>query len=501
MSRLLRAAAAAVIVLGLLPAGVAAASPTFGTPTAEATYGTGITFGQAFESTVALARVEVLLTFPDSLGPFVAQAAGATAAGSRELTFRWLISDQGHLVPNTPISARWRLVPEDRSMAPVVGPSVSVLYADTRFGWQTVSGHLVRLHWYEGSAAFGRRALAIGEQAVNEAATFLGVTETDPIDFFVYADQAAFYDALGPGTRENVGGQAHSDIRTMFALIGPNDVTDPWVGIVIPHELTHLVFDTAVRNPYHFPPRWLNEGVATYLSQGYTASDRSATEAAASDGRLMPLRALGGEFPTSADRFYLAYAESVSAVDFLVREKGTDALVSLVNSYADGVTDDEAFTAAVGTDLAGFEAAWLADLGAATPVQRGPQPAPPGPLPPGWDVAASPAPAPSGAPVATPGASVAPAPGGDTTDGSPLRDGWVLAGATVAGLVVGGSIAYARRRRARSGADRARADSPPNPDGASGPPVQPLPLERQPHEPLPPGEEARGSQQPDGTPT
>ena len=66
----------------------------------------------------------------------------------------------------------------------------------------------------------------------------------------------------------------------MFALIGPDDVADPWVGIVIPHELTHLVFDTAVRNPYHFPPRWLNEGVAVYLSEGYTASDRSAVEAA-----------------------------------------------------------------------------------------------------------------------------------------------------------------------------------------------------------------------------
>ena len=38
--------------------------------------------------------------------------------------------------------------------------------------------------------------------------------------------------------------------------------------VVVPHELTHLVFDTAVTNPYHFPPRWLNEGLAVYLSEG-----------------------------------------------------------------------------------------------------------------------------------------------------------------------------------------------------------------------------------------
>ncbi len=464
MSRLLRAVATALLVLGLAPAVVSAAEPTFGTPSATSTYGTGITFTQGFESPVPLARVEVLLSFPDSLGPYVASAAGATPAGSRELTFRWSLADDGHLAPNTPITARWRLVPEDRSVAPTVGPPVRVVYADTRFDWRTVEGNLVRLHWYEGSDAFGRRALAIGEQAVEEAAAFLGVTENEPIDFYVYADQEAFYDALGPGTRENVGGQAHSDIRTMFALIGPDDVTDPWVEIVIPHELTHLVFDTAVRNPYHFPPRWLNEGVAMYLSEGYKTSDRSAVEAAASAGRLMPLQALGGQFPTAAERFYLAYAESASAVDFLVREKGTDALVALVNGYADGVTDDEAFTAAVGTDLAGFEAAWLADLGAATPVQRGPQPAPAGPLPPGWDAAASPAPGATSIPGASPAPSGAPAPAGGAGDTPPLREGWVLAGAALAGLVVGGSVAVVRRRR--SGAGPGTGDGP-DPTGGS----------------------------------
>ena len=50
------------------------------------------------------------------------------------------------------------------------------------------------------------------------------MTETEPVDFFIYDDQAAFYDALGPGTRENVGGEAHADIRTMFALITPDEI-------------------------------------------------------------------------------------------------------------------------------------------------------------------------------------------------------------------------------------------------------------------------------------
>ena len=57
------------------------------------------------------------------------------------------------------------------------------------------------------------------------------MTETEPVDFFVYADQTAFYDALGPGTHENVGGEAYADIRTLFALITPDEIDDPWVAV------------------------------------------------------------------------------------------------------------------------------------------------------------------------------------------------------------------------------------------------------------------------------
>ena len=255
----------------------------------------------------------------------------------------------------------------------------------------------MRVHWYEGGQAFGERALAIGKRAVEETARKFGVTEEDPVDFFIYADNDAFYDALGPGTRENVGGQANADIRTLFAHISPRSIDDPWVENVVPHELIHLVFDTAVKNPYHFPPRWLNEGLAVYLSVGYEPGDRAAVEAAARDGELIPLDGLAGQFPTSASRFGLAYAESASAVDFLVRTHGEDTMVSLVRSYAEGRTDDEAFEAAIGMDVAAFNDAWLADLGAKPPVKYGPQPPPAGPVPDGWD-GASPAPGSVGTP-------------------------------------------------------------------------------------------------------
>lgn len=378
-------AAIAVATLGGVPR-VAAATDwaDFGTPTATASFTNGVTFTQPVTVTQEVGRAELLLTVANAIGPTVIEVPGPAGTGATTLRYLLDPAADGYMPPNTSLIGRWRLVSADDPTDVEVGPPVRVTYQDDRFDWRSEAGDLVKVHWYEGSGAFGSRALQVGEDAVRQVADLLGVTESDPVDFFVYADQSAFYDALGPGTRENVGGQANSEIRTMFALIPTDEIDDPWVGIVIPHELTHLVFDTAARNPYHFPPRWLNEGLAVYLSQGYDPSDRGAVEGAASAGTLIPLDGLTGQFPTSYERFSLAYAESVSAVDYLIREDGRDALVSLIRSYAQGRTDDEAFSAALGVDMTAFGEAWLDELGAAAPTRYGPQPAPEGPIPSAW---------------------------------------------------------------------------------------------------------------------
>ena len=373
---------------------VQAAGPVWGDPTLTGSFDKAVVAAQPVTLGAVPDRVEVLLTSADDPAPLVTEVPAPSSAGSQTLDYT-VAPANGPFLPNTPIRVRWRITTDD---VVTVGPEARTIIVDDRFDWQTVSGDIVRVHWYEGDRAFAERALQIGERAVKETADLLGVTEDKPVDFFIYADQGAFYDALGPGTRENVGGQANADIRTLFAHIPPTSIDDPWIENVVPHELTHLVFDTAVKNPYHFPPRWLNEGLAVYLSVGYEASDRSSVESAARDGQLIPLDGLAGQFPTSADRFALAYSESVSSVDFFVRTHGRDALVQLIRSYADGRTDDEAFTAAIGMDVAAFNNAWLADLKAAPPTRFGPQPPPAGPLPQAWGGPATPQAAPA-APV------------------------------------------------------------------------------------------------------
>ncbi len=485
-------AVAAWVVLALVAGSMALAAPgtalaagtTWGTPEAKSTYGQLIEFQQPATLPAGTSRVEILLDFPGADGPFVADVGVGATGTPTTLAFNY-DTTTSHLYPNTHVGARWRVTLADGTTE--VGPQVSTTYADTGFPWKTKTGKTVRIHWYQGDEAFADRALAIGEAGIEKASKLLGVTETEPVDFFVYASQAAFYAAAGPGTRENVGGFALPEIRTLFALILPDEIDASWVGTVIPHELTHLVFDTAVQNPYHYPPRWLNEGVAVYLSEGYASSYRKDLKSGVADGRILPLAALSGEFPTAADQFFLAYAESVSAVSYIIDTYGQDALVRLIRAYAAGVSDDDAFRTGLGLPLADVEAGWLASIGARTPTVAGPVPAPAGPVPSDWSgpggaiaptpVTGSAEPTASGATAAPATAATSPTGEGGATDRGGTSPGVLLlaVGAFLVAVALGAVLAVRSRRPRPPAAPMWPPPAGPDPAAPPDSPAYPAP--------------------------
>ena len=351
----------------------------FGTPLATGGFGEPVRFSTAFESGSRPLRVELLTSLPGEDTRRV-----TIAAVERTGPDRWqaAVFQGGHIIPNTTFEYRFRVITDDGS---TLGPQASHRVDDDRFEWQILEGDQVNVWWHDGGQDFAQRALDIAEEAIDEAAALLGVDDIEPIDFIIYSDSRAFRQAMGPATRENVGGQAHPDIRTLFGLIEPRQIGSDWVEELVVHELSHLVFDEAVRNPYAYPPRWLNEGLAVYVSTGYTSGDQAQVRGAAGSGNIIPLDGLGGQFPTRPGRFGLAYAESVSAVDFFVETYGEDRLVQLITSFADGIGLDAAFVAATGSAFGVFDDAWLASLGAERPEPLGPQPAPPGNVPDAWE--------------------------------------------------------------------------------------------------------------------
>jgi hypothetical protein len=373
-ARLLAALGACALAVVLLsPASVAAASVTFETPSAKSTFGTGITFTQAYTGGT-FAQAEIAITLPGDIGPTVVPV---TSGSQGTLTYT-LDTSSGQLAPFQPLTAHFEVVASDGTVQ--AGPEVSVVYADDRFAWQSVTSGILTVHWFQGTSSFAQQLLGYGVNGIKKASTFFGTTETEPIDFYIYPSQAAF--AAGLSVPETIGGQAQPTYRTCFALVAPTDLS--YGSTVVPHELTHIVFADTTDNPYHSPPRWLNEGLAVYLSEGYGSSNRSLVSQAAHNGTLAPLASLAGYFALDAQRIYLAYAEATSAVDFMVRKYGQAAVEKLAQAYETGITDDQAFQAAFGITVADFDKAWMADNGVAAPTPYGPQPAPTGPLPPGW---------------------------------------------------------------------------------------------------------------------
>ena len=362
-------------LIGLLYAAgpVVAASVSFDTPTASATFLKSIVFTQPY-SGGPIASANILMQFPGDAGPSVSLLP---QVGSSALVYS-LDTSSGGVYPNTPITAHFEARLSDGTTQE--GPDIHITYVDDRYAWKVKAGKVVRLHYVNASDSFAQSLLNWADGGIQKAARFFGLPETTPIDFFIYGTQTSFQTAMGQA--DTVGGVALPEIRSCYALVAPGDAV--YGQSVTVHEVTHVAFGDATTNPYHSPPRWLNEGLAVYMSDGYDASSRQLVSQAVRAGTLRALFALSDFFPYDATRIYLAYAESVSAVDFMVRKYGQPAVAKLVNAYAKGVTDDEAFTAGIGVDVAAFNSAWLAANGV-TSTKYGPQPAPAGPQPPGWN--------------------------------------------------------------------------------------------------------------------
>ena len=163
--------------------------------------------------------------------------------------------------------------------------------------------------------------------------------------------RTTFYDALGPGAHENVGRRGvrrHPDAAR--AHPARPDRRRAGSAIVIPHELD--------------PPRLRHRRRRTRTTSRRAGSTRAwrSTRARATarpigalvDGRRQaghahPARRADRPVPERPATSSWPTPRASSAVDYMVRTYGSDALVTLIRSYADGRTDDEAFTAALGS--------------------------------------------------------------------------------------------------------------------------------------------------------
>jgi hypothetical protein len=146
---------------------------------------------------------------------------------------------------------------------------------------------------------------------------------------------------------------------------------------VLLHELAHLFFAGATDGAQVLPPRWLNEGIAMLVSgewdlgADWQASRASLLRDALAAGGPPPLRELDVRFP-EGPHFHVAYAQSLSFTEWMVRRRGENGLRELLLRLDRDEDLDPAFQHVYGLALEDAERAWKEDVGGPAWIRRVP---------------------------------------------------------------------------------------------------------------------------------
>jgi hypothetical protein len=125
------------------------------------------------------------------------------------------------------------------------------------------------------------------------------------------------------------------------------------------HELVHIML--ARSSDVGNMPRWLNEGIAMRVG-GRTGPKAEWRIAGAVLRRaVIPLDELDRHFPSSHEGASLAYAESLSVVNYIAGAYGEEALLKLIRTLRDH-DFDTALGTSLGVDLSTLSEQWIGSV-------------------------------------------------------------------------------------------------------------------------------------------
>ena len=354
---------AIVLMLGLgLPAPVAAQDPIRvldqNVDTAFRDY---ITFNISLDSNNPITEARLLYRVAGQMA--TARGDAEIEPGTQLEASFTIDQERDYFPPGTELEYWWKITDEAGNELRTEPQPLS--YMDDRHDWQMLNSDRLALYWYQGDRAFGEALFDQANKTLDQLETEAGVQVEVPVKIFIYGSFSDLRDAIAVGSQDWTGGQAFTDQGVVVIGVSPSDLT---FGLAAtPHELTHLVIHQATDNPYGDVPRWLDEGLAVYMSGELDAGWRGYREEVADSAkadRLMTLQTLSSSFPADSQQAGLAYAQSGSVVEFIIQNYGEDAMAELLDIFAEGALYDEALEQALGVDTWGLDTAWRDSVGA-----------------------------------------------------------------------------------------------------------------------------------------
>ena len=132
------------------------------------------------------------------------------------------------------------------------------------------------------------------------------------------------------------------------------------IEVTLKHELCHLLLNNYIEREKL--PKWLNEGIAQWVSGGIgeliMSEDRSILDGAILSGKYLNIRALQERFPKDRKSLILAYEESKSLVEYIISKYGNDGILMLLKYLKDGDEPDVAILKSLSISIDELEKEW-----------------------------------------------------------------------------------------------------------------------------------------------
>ena len=245
---------------------------------------------------------------------------------------------------------------EDASGNRVETAPVAVQFADNRYSWRNLTEGKVTLYWYKGDDACAQELMAAAQQALARLAEDTGAELQKQASIYIYASSRDLQGALIFPPGEWTGGVAYPRFGIIAIGIAPEDLS--WGKRAIAHELSHLIIGQVTLNPYGGLPVWLDEGLAMYAEGPLEMQFTTYLTKAVTENSLISVQSLSSPFSAFTNEAILAYAESFSLVQFLIRNYGQDKMLELLHTFREGSGYDAAFLEVYGFDMDGLDALW-----------------------------------------------------------------------------------------------------------------------------------------------
>ncbi len=225
---------------------------------------------------------------------------------------------------------------------------LSIVLAETDNWHITKSTHFI-VHYKNAQDDFLDRLIEKAEDYYNEIADDLGFRR---FDFWLWEKRANIYiyDAIQDyqaATGQPAWSAGCATVKEKVIKTFP--YARGFFDAILPHEMGHIIFREFVGFDNYKVPIWLDEGVASYQEVFRRSIANKIVKEALEKNTFMDLEKLSKFNPPlvqDSELVNLFYAESLSIIDFLIKEFGSDNFVLFCQNLRDKQDLDRALSSA-----------------------------------------------------------------------------------------------------------------------------------------------------------